>query len=317
MKENGEFKSEFEINTHHNDLISCFDRYMDNVRGFASGTRKLYCRYASIFLQSLLKERKSIDLIRPQDVIKFILSFTKTIKPKSAKCMTYSLRSFFRFLKQTQGLKANLVDCVPIVAAWKPSSFPVTLSVEETQKLLNNCNINSKGGLRDFAVLMLLVRLGLRSCEICRLTLDDINWDKSEILIRGKGSTEARFPIFQDLGNALVAYLQHGRPDCLNKSFFICIGQPIRGFQSSSTVKSILRRALIRANLNPEKKGVHLLRHSFATQLLRQGTSLQEIAIVLRHKSINTTSIYARADFDKLKMLALPWPGNFHKGNPL
>lgn len=164
---------------------------------------------------------------------------------------------------------------------------------------------------------MLLARLGLRSCEICRLTLDDINWDKSEIIIRGKGSTETRFPIFQDLGDALVAYLQYGRPCCSSRSFFICTGQPIRGFLSSSTVNSILRRALIRAGLNPEKKGAHLLRHSFATQLLRQGASLQEIAIILRHKSIKTTAIYARADFDKLKKLALPWPQNFNKGNKL
>lgn len=267
MRKKDESCTEFHKNSYFDELIASFDRYMDSARGLSPSTRKLYCSHARVFLLSLVKEKNCIDLIRPQDVIKFILSFTKVGRPKSAKRITYSLRSFFKFLKQTQRLKGDLADCVPTVAAWKRGTFPISLSVEEVQRLLSSCNKDSKTGVRDFAVLMLLVRLGLRSCEVCRLTLDDVNWDKSEIIIRGKGSTDTQFPIFQDLGNALADYLQYGRPPCSSGSFFICVGQLKRGFQSSSTVRSILRRALIRAGLNPEKKEftcfVILLRRSY------------------------------------------------------
>ena len=297
-------------------LICSFNQYMNNVQGFSLVTRELYCHYVHVFLQFQLQAKKTINSICAKDVIKFILTFSQDGRVNRAQHMIYSLRSFFRFLKQTQVLKEDLADCIPSVVHWKQHSYPVFLSMQDVQKLLGSCNKNSAIGLRDFAVLMLLVQLGLRASEVCRLTLDDIDWGRSEIIIRGKGLTETRFPIFHDLGNALVAYLQYGRPDCSLKSFFICTGKQKRGF-STATVRSVIRSALKRSKLNPEKKGTHLLRHSFATQLLRQGATLQEIGMILRHKSIKTTAIYAKVDFDKLRMLALPWPHNLKGGGPL
>lgn len=312
MKEKKNSHSEIQKNN-CDTLIHSFDQYMSNARGFAPSTREVYCSNVRIFLQSQFKPKSRIDSIYAKDVIKFILSYTHDGKLKRAQHMVYSLRSFFRFLQQTQRLKENLADCVPSVVIWKHLTYPVTLSVRETQQLLNSCNRNSALGLRNFAVLMLLTQLGLRASEVCRLALGDIDWDKSEIIIRGKGLIQTRLPIFYDLGKALVDYLQRSRPDCTSKSLFICTGLPLRGFKSSSTVRNILRSALKRAGLNPEKKGTHLLRHSFATQLLQQGATYPEIAMILRHKSINTTAIYAKVDFDKLRMLALPWPQN-HQG---
>lgn len=299
-------------------LIFRFDQYMNCVRGLSTKTRKLYCSYARVFLIRNSKLKKiRINIIQSKDVIKFILAYTRDGGPKRAQLMVYSLRSFFRFLQLTQGLKENLVNCVPCVPVWKHSTVPVSLSTEELQKLLDSCNKNLPIGLRDFTIIMLLVQLGLRASEVCKLTLDDIDWDNGEIIIRGKGSTITRLPISQELGNALVAYLQHSRPSCLNRSFFICANEPLRGFQSSSTVRTILRAALMRAGLNPEKKGTHLLRHSFATQLLQQGATLQEIGAILRHKSISTTAIYARVDFNQLKTIVIPWPHNLEKGGAL
>ena len=297
-------------------LICSFDLYMESARGLSPHTRKLYCSYVRFFLLFQLKEKKRINSIRAKDVIKFILSYSQDGGIPRVQRMIYSLRAFFRFLKQTQGLKEDLVNSVPSAVVWKHSTFPVYLSIQEIQRLLSSCNRASDVGLRDFAVLMLLVQLGLRACEVCRLTLNDIDWHKSEIIIRGKGSTETRFPIFCDLGNALVAYLRC-RPNCSNRSFFICVGQPLRGFKSSSTVRNIFRRALRRAGLNPEKKGTHVLRHSFATQMLQHGATYQEIAAILRHKSISTTAIYAKVDFDELRKIALPWPDNLKDGGVL
>jgi site-specific recombinase XerD len=299
------------------EMIDSFDRYMSSAQGFAVSTREVYCSNVRVFLRFQFKAKGRIDCIQAKDVIKFILSYSRNGGLRRAQHMVYSLRSFFRFLQQTQGLKEDLLDCIPSVVVWKQLSYPVTLSVHETQQLLNSCNRNSEIGLRNFAVLMLLTQLGLRASEVCRITLNDIDWDKSEIIIRGKGLTQTRFPIFNDLGKALVDYLQYSRPNCANNNLFICTDQPIRGFKSSSTVRSILRGALKRAGLNPERKGTHLLRHSFATQLLQQGATYPEIAMILRHKSINTTAIYAKVDFDKLRILALPWPHNHQGGGSL
>jgi integrase/recombinase XerD len=151
-----------------------------------------------------------------------------------------------------------------------------------------------------------MINLGLRSVEVCNLTLDDLNWFNGEIIIRGKGM-ETRFPLFKELGKALVAYLKKSRPICESNKFFIRLKMPIQGF-TTSCVRAILHSALKRAGLNPKIKGAHLLRHSFAMQLLEQGASLEEIGVVLRHKDVSSTAIYARANFDKLRTIVHPWP---------
>lgn len=313
MKEKRNTYGAVQKNNYSDTLIDSFDKHLEIARGLSRGTRTLYCSYARVFLFSLLKTKKRINFIRAEDIIQFILSYTRSGGPKRAQLMVYSLRSFLRFLKQTHVIKDDLADCVPAAAVWKHSTFPIFLSSQEIQKLLSSCDRTLKMGQRDFAVLMLLVQLGLRAAEVCRLTLDDLDWHKSEIIIRGKGSTITRFPLFQDLGAALVAYLQNGRPGTTDNSFFITTYRPLRGLQPS-TIRSILRAALMRAGLNPEKKGTHLLRHSFATQLHQQGATLQEIGMILGHKCISTTAVYVRVDFDKLRMLARPWPRNIKDG---
>lgn len=298
-------------------LLCKYDRYLDKAQGLAPRTRQFYCYNIHIFLLSQFKLNKiRIGLLHPKDVINFILSYTKTGGQTRAQNMVYSLRSFFRFLKQKQGLKKNLTDCVPAVASHKQSSLPVSLSADELQQLLTY-HRSSAIGLRNYAILMLLVHLGLRASEICKLTLNDIDWANGEIIICGKGSTETRLPIFKYLGKALIAYLQHGRPNCHSNMFFITAKRPYKGFQSSCSIGEIVRSALKQAGLNPEKKGAHLLRHSLATQLLRQGATFQEIGVILRHKHIGTTAIYARVDFDKLRSIALPWPHNYKKEDAL
>lgn len=298
-----------------NKLLHKYDQYLDHDRGLALTTRKFYCSYISSFLYFQFKSNKIyLKRLHPKDVIHFISSYAKNEGGKRAMKMVHSLRSFFRFLTQTHRLKEDLTESVPKVVSWRQASLPISLTDNEMQKLLLSCDRTCAVGLRDYAILMLLIYLGLRSCEVVNLTLDDVDWGNGEIIIRGKGSTVTRLPINYELRNALESYLQQGRPNCLSKSFFVGVNKPLKGFKSHSDINRIIRSVLKCAGLNPAQKGAHLLRHSFATQLLRQGATLQEVGSILRHKSINTTAIYARVDFDKLKLITLPWPRRPKKG---
>lgn len=157
--------------------------------------------------------------------------------------------------------------------------------------------------------MLLLARLGLRAGEVVHLALEDINWSVGAVLIRGKSAREDRLPLPPDVGRALAAYLQKGRPPCSSRRVFIRMKAPHVGFSTSVAVCDIVRRALLRARLQPERKGAHLLRHSLATQMLRGGASLTQIGQILRHQLPQTTEIYAKVDFAALRAVAQPWPG--------
>jgi len=164
-------------------------------------------------------------------------------------------------------------------------------------------------GQRDHAILLLLARLGLRAGDVVHMALGDIDWEVGELIVRGKSNRQERLPLPQDVGEALVRYLKHGRPHCQSRRVFIRIKAPNKGFSSSVAICNIVRRALVRAELNPAFKGSHLLRHSLATQMLRGGASLAEIGEILRHQRLNTTQIYAKVDLAALNALTQPWPG--------
>lgn len=293
------------------ELVNKYDQYLSRAQGLAPITRQLYCSNIRSFLLSFFPDTKfSLNTLTPKKIVNFILEYTRKGGAHRAQAMVYSLRSFFKFLSRTRRLKNNLADAIPTVPIWKKRSLPVFLSRKELQLLLQSCNRGCAKGLRDYAILMMLITLGVRPSEVCKLTLDDIDWHKGEIIVRGKGS-ETRLPLFQDLGDALSAYLQYGRPKCSSNSFFIRMNRPQKAPIAAielSGILHIVRAALNRAGLNPEKKGAYLLRHTFATQLLQQGASLQEIGLILRHKLIETTAIYASVDFEKLATLVQPWP---------
>lgn len=198
---------------------------------------------------------------------------------------------------------------MPAVADWRLSDLPKSLEAQQVECLLSNCDQSNKNGQRDYAILLLLARLGLRAGEIVKMTLDDIDWEAGELIIEGKGPRKDRLPLPWDVGEALVTYLQHGRPVCSTRRVFIRTRAPHNGFSSSVAVCNIVERALLRAKLQPPCKGAHLLRHSLATDMLRKGASLIEISEILRHASINTTEIYTKVDIAALRSLAQSWPG--------
>lgn len=202
-----------------------------------------------------------------------------------------------------------MAGCVPAVALWSLSTVPKFLPAGAVQRLLTRCERKSPHGKRNYAILLLLARLGLRACEVVALNLSDIDWKNRGITVRGKGGRRAQLPLPVDVGEALALYIRSGRPCCKCARVFVRHRAPIRGLAYSGALSSIVRRALIRAGIDSARKGAHLFRHTLATDLLRQGSSLEDIGKVLRHQSPNTTAVYAKVDLTMLRTLALPWPG--------
>jgi site-specific recombinase XerD len=219
-----------------------------------------------------------------------------------------ALRSFLRFLQLRGQIKTDLAAAISGVAHWRMSNIPKYLSPEQVEKLLRSCDRNTLSGQRDYAILLLLARLGLRGGEVLTMTLDDVDWDHGEIVVRGRRRRLDRLPLPKDVGMALVHYLKHGRPVCTTRRLFIRLKAPRRGLRQSA-ICCVIRRALKRAGLNPTFKGAHLMRHSLATGMLRRGASLREIGQLLRHVEPTTTQIYAKVDIQALRRIALPWMG--------
>jgi site-specific recombinase XerD len=228
--------------------------------------------------------------------------------PKSAQYMGTALRSFLRYLFMLGETTTDLALAIPMVRQWRLSGVPRHIPTQDVERLLRACDRASVTGRRDYAVLLLLARLGFRASEVITLELDDLRWREGEIIVRGKGLMRDRLPILPDVGEALALYLKKDRPTSSCRRVFLCRKAPHRGFSHPSTVSTIVARALGRAGLAPAMRGAHLLRHSLATTMVRRGASLSEIGQVLRHRSPNTTEIYAKLNFGALQDVAMPWP---------
>jgi site-specific recombinase XerD len=248
--------------------------------------------------------------LRARDVTDFVLYDSAKVSPKTVQRTATALRSLFGFLFQKGRLSTNLRAAVPMVAVRRLAELPRYLEPGQVEKVLRCCDRRRKVGKRDYAILLVLARLGLRAGELVRLTLEDIDWRAGELLVRGKGARLDRLPLMQDVGQALADYLQNGRPDCSSRRVFIQCNAPHVGFPShASTVCSIVRQALTRADIKSPHMGAHVLRHSLATRMLRNGATLAQIGQVLRHQLPQTTQIYAKVDLNALRALALPWQG--------
>jgi site-specific recombinase XerD len=291
-------------------LIDEYRRYLLQERGLAETSLLNYVPFAEQLLSNRFGES---DLNFPEltaaDVTKFMRDRVRQLNPGRAKLLVSALRSFLRYLRHQEEISVDLAACVPPVAVWSLSTLPKFLPAGSVQRVLDYCERDTPDGKRNYAVLLLLARLGLRACEIVSLGLDDIDWDNGRVTIRCKGGRWAQLPLPADVGEALATYMRSGRPRCVCRRVFLRHRAPIRGFAHSITVSTIVRRALIRADIDSARKGAHLFRHTLATDLLREGASLDEIGELLRHRSPNTTALYAKVDLTALRTLALPWPG--------
>ncbi|MFC1707515.1 tyrosine-type recombinase/integrase [Planctomycetota bacterium] len=291
-------------------FLGRYNGYLRVERGLAEATVAGY----RPFVRSFLVERFGDEPLRlrelvPADVSRFLLRHAQSLTPASARLMTTALRSLFRFLLQHGEIEVDLAASVLSVASRRSSTLPKYLEPEEVEHLLGTCDRTTGTGRRNYAILLFLARLGLRAGEVVALELDDIDWRAGEIMVRGKGLRRERLPLPSDVGAALAAYLHRDRPSCATRRVFVRVRAPLRDLGGPSTVSTIVRRALARADLHPPQRGAHLLRHSLATRMLLQGASMAEIGQLLRHRSANTTELYAKVDFERLRSLAKSWPG--------
>jgi site-specific recombinase XerD len=220
-----------------------------------------------------------------------------------------ALRSFLRFLFLRGWIATDLARSVPTVPDRSGATLPRYLPADQVEKLINSCDRQTAIGRRDYAILLLLARLGLRGREVVTLTLDDIDWHAGDLVVRGKGDIVHRLTLPHDVGRALATYLRRDR-QAETRRIFVPVRNPKSGFKDGQAINAIVHQALKRARLEMPTKGVgaHVLRHSLATTMLRRGASLSEIGQILRHRSANTTAIYAKVDIEGLRSIARPWP---------
>lgn len=293
-------------------LLREYDLYLQKERSLSPATRINYVPFIRQFLASRFGGG-GVDLsrLRAVDVLKFVRRTAVQLKNKRVLLMTTALRSFLRFARYRGEITLDLAACVPPVASWSLSALPRSLPPAQVEQVLANVRQRSTGvGRRDYAILLLLARLGLRGGEVGNLVLEDIDWENSRIAIRGKGTRVAHLPMPADVGKAIAAYLQNDRPRVSgDRRLFLRVRAPLTGFKGQGSVGSVVKHALQRAKIDSPRKGSHQFRHTLASTMLQKGSSLSEIGEVLRHRSPDTTAIYAKVDLLSLRSLALPWPG--------
>jgi len=290
-------------------LLRSYEAYLRRERGLAECTISAHVLIArELVVERLAGRVVRPDLLDPGDVHDFLLARVRSVAPTRAQYVGTALRSFLRFLFVRGEIRTDLALSVPAVRRWRLSNVPRHIAAQDVERLLRACDRTSATGRRDYAVLLLLARLGMRASEVVALELGDLRWKEGEILVRGKGLIRDRLPMLPDVGDALARYLRRDRPPSSSRRVFLCSRAPVRGFGHSATVSTIVARALARAGIAAPIRGAHLLRHSLATAMVRRGASLAEIGEVLRHRSPNTTEIYAKLDFDALRDVAMPWP---------
>jgi site-specific recombinase XerD len=284
-------------------LLGDYRRYLVFERGLAPKTVEIFERVAGMFLAEH-DQPGAVGRLAAADVTAFLARQCPSRSIASAQQVITALRSLLRYLHVMGEIELPLRWAVPGVADRRGLSLPRGLEPAAVLKLLASCDRRTLVGRRNYAVLLLMARLGLRAGEVAAMQLEDLDWRAGELLVHGKGDRHERLPLPVNVGEALVSYLRW-RPRRGSRAVFLCVRAPL-GPVNSSVVSQIVRAACARAGL--ERVGAHRLRHTAATGMLRAGASLPEIAQVLRHERLETTAQYARVDRRALRELARPWP---------
>ena len=292
-------------------LVARFRRYLVEERGLSGGTIDAYGRQVRRFVTHQFGAgAASVSQIRARAVLDYVQAYARTHTPQDTGNGVTALRSFLRFLHYQGLIRADLASVIPPVARWQMAGLPKYLPAEAVRQVLERCDQTTPVGQRDYAILLLLARLGLRAGEVVALQLEDIDWERSQLTIRSKkGRGWARLPLPADVGKALARYLRQGRPACSCRQVFVRTLAPHVGFALPGHISYLTRRALRKAGVQSARTNAHAFRHSLATTMLHHGASLDEIGQVLRHQDPNTTALYAKVDLDALRRLAVPWPG--------
>jgi site-specific recombinase XerD len=288
-------------------LIAGFGEWMRCQRGTKENTLH---RYGVVLKDALETLGPDPARYRAESIRTFILGRTEGRTRANAKEVTSVTRMFLRYLVAEGKCRAGLDDAVPTLAMWRLSALPRYLPAADIERVIAACDRETAVGLRDRAAILLLARLGLRAGDIRQMDLADIDWTHASIRVSGKSRYEATLPLTQEVGDAVLEYLRKGRPPVQGTHLFVRMQGPWKPLHVSA-VSAIVARAIARSGVQTAFRGAHVLRHSAATEMLRQGATLQQVGTVLRHRYLDTTAHYAKVDVQRLRDIALPWPEVF------
>ncbi|HOY79044.1 MAG TPA: tyrosine-type recombinase/integrase [Hyphomonadaceae bacterium] len=297
--------------TQHRASLRCdYEDYLRRQRGLSERTIGHCWGFADRFLVFRFGEGDiELAAITPADIVAFLQKLTTRKAPYRDKTPPTHLRNFFRYLFKAGVTPTNLALCVPSVAQRYGARLPRHLIQEQVESVLKAVRSDVKFGRRNHAMILLLARLGLRAPEVIAIRLEDIDWRAGELMVRGKGKNHDRVPIPPDVGEALADYIRHDRVSD-SRALFVTGRAPHKPFKDGQVLNAILKQAFARAGVTPPSPyvGSHVLRHSLATNLVRNGATLPEVGDMLRHRSRRSTMIYAKMDIEGLRGIAQPWP---------
>jgi len=285
-------------------LVIEYAAWMRDRRGLAAATIGHSLPVAQALLSTVSDNPAQLDAAC---VRKFVLEYIRRHAPASAGCVTTIVRCFLRWLVMQGRCATDLTAAVPKVPTWRLARLPRYIPAADVEHILEACDRPSSVTWRDRAMLLLLARLGLRACDVVGLRLNDIEWQQGRLRVVGKGRRESRLPLPQDVGDAVLGYLEIERPTAATDHVFLTARTPIRPIGLSG-LRDVVGRAVERAGVETPSRGTHILRHSLASRLLREGATLDTIGALLRHRDIATTALYAKVDIGLLRQVAQPWP---------
>jgi site-specific recombinase XerD len=287
------------------EVVISFRQWLKRHRGAAEPTINQYCRAAADTIIALGDDPSRWDA---NGVRAYFLERASRSGLGTVEKLITSLRIFLRYLGARGQCQVDLDKAVPAFASWRLAKLPRYLAAEQVDRLIAACNGSSSQSRRDRAILLLLARLGLRAGDVAQLRLADIEWQTGTLRVSGKGRYQVRLPLPQEIGDAIIDYLACRPATCIGDHVFVRNIAPFRSFLCGDGISNVVRRAMKRAGVTSPAKGAHVLRHTAATEMLRRGVPLDRIALVLRHRGIDTTAYYAKADVSSLKQIAQPWP---------
>lgn len=285
-------------------LASEYGAWMRDRRGLAETTIAYSLPVAQALLGTVSYDPARLDAACVRE---FVLEYIHRHAPASAGCVSTTVRCFLRWLVRHGHCTTDLTGAVPKVPTWRLARLPRYLPAGDVERIVAASDRCSRVAKRDRAMLLLLARLGLRAGEVVGLRLGDIEWRQGRLRVVGKGRRETRLPLPQDVGDAILSYLENERPAAATDHVFLTARTPIRTIGSSG-LRAVVCRAFERAGVETPSRGSHILRHSLATRLLREGATLDAIGALLRHRDVGTTAIYAKVDIGRLRQIAQPWP---------
>jgi len=294
-------------------LLSQYAEHLDSVMGLVAGSRKQYILYAGRFL-SHQGSGTGVDWSRisAESIAEFVKHEVAPRKGFGPHRVTTATRSFLRFLVAQGLLKSGMENSIPVMKTYSQATLPKHFSTDEVERLLAACIDGTALGKRNHAILVLLARLGLRSNEVIRIQLEDIDWTNACLIVRAsKPRTERKLPISQEIGESLTEYLLNGRPSTKHQEFFLSHIAPITPLQNSNAISHLVSNLLKKVGIEKrERCGAHRFRHTAATRLVNEGAFFKEVADFLGHQWLQTTAIYAKLNLSALSAIALPWSGD-------